>query len=72
MTGRLFADAQTYFEDNPRDLQLLRHDKDLHPAVVKPHLKNVPDYLSKKHTHMHRHTRTLDIRGLSGVTCGFV
>uniref|UniRef100_A0A671PX46 Probable ATP-dependent RNA helicase DDX56 n=1 Tax=Sinocyclocheilus anshuiensis TaxID=1608454 RepID=A0A671PX46_9TELE len=27
------------------DLQLLRHDKDLHPAVIKPHLKNVPDYL---------------------------
>uniref|UniRef100_A0A669BS70 RNA helicase n=1 Tax=Oreochromis niloticus TaxID=8128 RepID=A0A669BS70_ORENI len=38
---------KTYFEDNPRDLQLLRHDKDLHPAVVKPHLKNVPEYLSK-------------------------
>ncbi|KAA8578259.1 hypothetical protein FQN60_009243 [Etheostoma spectabile] len=31
---------KTYFEDNPRDLQLLRHDKDLHPAVVKPHLRN--------------------------------
>lgn len=43
-----FACIQTYFEDNPRDLQLLRHDKDLHPAVVKPHLKNVPDYLGKK------------------------
>ncbi|KAK5879092.1 hypothetical protein CesoFtcFv8_024431 [Champsocephalus esox] len=36
---------KTYFEDNPRDLQLLRHDKDLHPAVIKPHLRNVPDYL---------------------------
>ncbi|XP_043105882.1 probable ATP-dependent RNA helicase DDX56 [Puntigrus tetrazona] len=36
---------KTYFEDNPRDLQLLRHDKELHPAVIKPHLKNVPDYL---------------------------
>ncbi|XP_060764806.1 probable ATP-dependent RNA helicase DDX56 [Neoarius graeffei] len=34
-----------YFEDNPRDLQLLRHDKDLHPAIIKPHLRNVPDYL---------------------------
>ncbi|KAK2823261.1 hypothetical protein Q7C36_019861 [Tachysurus vachellii] len=34
-----------YFEDNPRDLQLLRHDKDLHPAVIKPHLRNVPEYL---------------------------
>ncbi|KAM4527504.1 putative ATP-dependent RNA helicase DDX56 [Odontesthes bonariensis] len=36
---------KTYFEDNPRDLQLLRHDKDLHPAVVQPHMKNIPDYL---------------------------
>ncbi|RVE62127.1 hypothetical protein OJAV_G00177650 [Oryzias javanicus] len=32
---------RTYFHDNPRDLQLLRHDKDLHPAVVKPHMKNI-------------------------------
>ncbi|CAO2631662.1 Probable ATP-dependent RNA helicase DDX56 [Lemmus lemmus] len=36
---------KTYFEDNPRDLQLLRHDLPLHPVVVKPHLGNVPDYL---------------------------
>ncbi|XP_060712357.1 probable ATP-dependent RNA helicase DDX56 [Hemiscyllium ocellatum] len=36
---------KTYFEDNPRDFDLLRHDKPLHPAIVKPHLKNVPDYL---------------------------
>ncbi|KAI4901015.1 hypothetical protein NFI96_010352 [Prochilodus magdalenae] len=36
---------KAYFEDNPRDLQLLRHDKDLHPAIIKPHLRNVPDYL---------------------------
>ncbi|RVE71248.1 hypothetical protein OJAV_G00072030 [Oryzias javanicus] len=34
---------KTYFHDNPRDLQLLRHDKDLHPAVVKPHMKNIPE-----------------------------
>ena len=38
---------QAYFEDNPRDLQLLRHDKDLHPAKIHPHLKHVPDYLGK-------------------------
>ncbi|XP_062995521.1 probable ATP-dependent RNA helicase DDX56 [Elgaria multicarinata webbii] len=36
---------KTYFEDNPRDLSLLRHDKPLHPAVIKPHLRNVPQYL---------------------------
>lgn len=39
---------QTYFEDNPRDLQLLRHDLPLHPAVVKPHLGHVPDYLGER------------------------
>ncbi|XP_015276596.1 PREDICTED: probable ATP-dependent RNA helicase DDX56 [Gekko japonicus] len=36
---------KTYFEDNPRDLNLLRHDQPLHPAIVKPHLRNVPEYL---------------------------
>ncbi|NXX74790.1 DDX56 helicase, partial [Urocolius indicus] len=36
---------KAYFEDNPRDLHVLRHDKPLHPAIVKPHLRNVPDYL---------------------------
>ncbi|XP_004708239.1 probable ATP-dependent RNA helicase DDX56 [Echinops telfairi] len=36
---------KTYFEDNPRDLQLLRHDLPLHPAIVKPQLGHVPDYL---------------------------
>uniref|UniRef100_A0A7M4FZY0 RNA helicase n=1 Tax=Crocodylus porosus TaxID=8502 RepID=A0A7M4FZY0_CROPO len=36
---------KTYFEDNPRDLHLLRHDRPLHPAIIKPHLRHVPDYL---------------------------
>jgi len=36
---------KSYFEDNPRDLQLLRHDKDLHTVKVQAHLQNVPDYL---------------------------
>ncbi|XP_022779041.1 probable ATP-dependent RNA helicase DDX56 [Stylophora pistillata] len=36
---------KAYFEDNPRDLQVLRHDKDLHPTRIQPHLKNVPEYL---------------------------
>uniref|UniRef100_A0A665VDH6 Probable ATP-dependent RNA helicase DDX56 n=1 Tax=Echeneis naucrates TaxID=173247 RepID=A0A665VDH6_ECHNA len=47
---------KTYFEDNPRDLQLLRHDKDLHPAVVQPHLKNIPEYLSMTDTSLHHST----------------
>lgn len=40
--------VQTYFEDNPRDLQVLRHDKSLHTVKVQKHLKNVPDYLGKQ------------------------
>ena len=39
--------SKAYFEDNPRDLQVLRHDKDLHPTRIQPHLKNVPEYLGK-------------------------
>ena len=38
---------QSYFEDNPRDLQLLRHDKTLHTVRQQPELRHVPDYLGK-------------------------
>ncbi|KAG8182374.1 hypothetical protein JTE90_010738 [Oedothorax gibbosus] len=34
-----------YFEDNPRDLQILRHDKTLHTVKLHSHLKDVPDYI---------------------------
>lgn len=34
-----------HFEENPKELQSLRHDKELHPARVQQHLKRVPDYL---------------------------
>ncbi|XP_054724969.1 probable ATP-dependent RNA helicase DDX56 [Uloborus diversus] len=34
-----------YFEDNPRDLQILRHDKSLHTVKLQSHLKDVPDYI---------------------------
>lgn len=34
-----------YFEDNPKDLKLLRHDKALHIVKHQPHLKHVPDYI---------------------------
>lgn len=36
---------KVFWADNPRDLQLLRHDKSLHTIKTKPHLRNVPDYL---------------------------
>ncbi|KAL1604945.1 ATP-dependent DNA/RNA helicase [Paraconiothyrium brasiliense] len=35
-----------YFEENPEELEHLRHDQTLnHPARIQPHLKHVPDYL---------------------------
>lgn len=36
---------QAHFEDNPLDLEFLRHDKPLHPTRVQPHMKHVPKYL---------------------------
>lgn len=36
---------RSHFEDNPRDAQLLRHDKALHTVKHQPHLKNVPEYI---------------------------
>ncbi|KAK9879462.1 hypothetical protein WA026_006533 [Henosepilachna vigintioctopunctata] len=34
-----------YFEDNPTDLQVLRHDKTLHTVKVQEHLADVPEYM---------------------------
>eukprot|EP00743_Colponemidia_sp_Colp-15_P004361 GILK01004704.1.p1 GENE.GILK01004704.1~~GILK01004704.1.p1 ORF type:complete len:355 (+),score=92.75 GILK01004704.1:148-1065(+) len=36
---------KSYFEDNPKDLQVLKHDKALRPSRVQSHLKHVPKYL---------------------------
>lgn len=36
---------KSYFEENPKDLKVLRHDKTLVPTDQKPHMKNIPDYL---------------------------
>lgn len=36
---------KTYFNDNKKELQLLRHDSALHVVKVKDHFKHVPDYL---------------------------
>lgn len=38
---------QSHFEDNPRDLQVLRHDQVLQPKRVQSHLKHVPTYLGR-------------------------
>ncbi|KAI8319013.1 ATP-dependent RNA helicase dbp9 [Martensiomyces pterosporus] len=39
---------KSHFEDKPRDLQFLRHDKTLHPSQVQPHMKHIPQYLVPK------------------------
>ncbi|KAJ3107156.1 ATP-dependent DNA/RNA helicase [Phlyctochytrium bullatum] len=39
---------KAHFEDNPKDLQALRHDKPLHQARVQSHMRHVPDYLLPK------------------------
>ena len=36
---------KTHLADNPRDVQILRHDKALHTVRQQVHLKNVPDYI---------------------------
>ncbi|KAI9199344.1 P-loop containing nucleoside triphosphate hydrolase protein [Polychytrium aggregatum] len=39
---------KAHFEDNPKDLQALRHDQLLHPTKVQAHMKHIPDYLMPK------------------------
>jgi len=46
----MIDNVQVFWTDNPRDLQLLRHDKSLHTIKTKPQLKNVPDYLGLQWT----------------------
>lgn len=36
---------KAHFEDNPRELDLLKHDKVLRPKKIQKHLKHIPDYL---------------------------
>ncbi|KAI5894655.1 DEAD-domain-containing protein [Schizophyllum commune H4-8] len=36
---------KAHFEDNPLDLEFLKHDRALHPQRVQPHMKFVPKYL---------------------------
>ncbi|PHT67558.1 hypothetical protein T459_27045 [Capsicum annuum] len=36
---------KAHFQDNPKDLDLLKHDKKLRKKAPSPHLRDVPDYL---------------------------
>lgn len=40
-----FFRLKAHFEANPRDLDLLRHDKPLSKTAPAPHLKDIPEYL---------------------------
>lgn len=46
-----------YFEDNPTDLQVLRHDKSLHTVRIQEHLADVPEYILPP-----------TLKGLAGIT----
>ena len=37
-----------FFNENSRDLQVLRHDKPLKTVKVQPHLSDVPEYIVPK------------------------
>ncbi|KAJ3205744.1 ATP-dependent DNA/RNA helicase, partial [Clydaea vesicula] len=37
---------KAHFEDNPRDLEALRHDKQIHPQKILNHMKHIPTYLA--------------------------
>ncbi|KAF9104680.1 ATP-dependent DNA/RNA helicase [Mortierella sp. AM989] len=39
---------RAHFEDKPKDLEFLRHDKTLHPTRVQAHMKHVPEYMMPK------------------------
>lgn len=39
---------KAHFEDKPKDLDFLRHDRPLHPTRVQQHLKHIPQYLMPK------------------------
>ncbi|KAH6576674.1 hypothetical protein BASA50_001879 [Batrachochytrium salamandrivorans] len=39
---------KAHFEDNPQDLQALRHDRSVHNVRNESHLRHVPDYLLPK------------------------
>ena len=66
---------KSFFEDNPNDLKVLRHDKTLLPKKRQPHLKNVPDYLvpetlKPKIVRPKKKFRTRDTTGHHRQLCG--
>lgn len=62
---------KAHFEDNPRELDLLKHDKALRPSKVQRHLSAIPSYLvptslkvracAEIQTYKHTHTDSINI-----------
>ncbi|KAI4327312.1 hypothetical protein L6164_019788 [Bauhinia variegata] len=50
MFAFVYCRLKAHFESNPRDLDLLKHDKVLSKNAPPPHLRDVPDYLLDKTT----------------------
>ncbi|KAF9232593.1 P-loop containing nucleoside triphosphate hydrolase protein [Melanogaster broomeanus] len=48
---------KAHFEDNPLDLEYLRHDKPLHPMRIQAHMKHVPTVSLTSHRPSRRHRR---------------
>lgn len=53
------AKLKAHFEDNPKDLQVLKHDKSLHVIKHLPQLKNVPEYIVPEslHNRVYQHSK---------------
>lgn len=45
LTFFFFCRLKSHFEANPRDLDLLKHDKLLSKTAPSPHLRDIPEYL---------------------------
>ena len=39
---------KAHFEENPKDLAFLKHDRPLHASRIQPHMKQVPAYLAPR------------------------
>ncbi|CAG8491092.1 4074_t:CDS:10 [Ambispora gerdemannii] len=61
---------KSHFEDNPKDLNFLRHDKPLHSTRVQTHLKDIPTYLMPRIKTLRVPTTTAE--GTSSSNVGYV
>ncbi|KAH6916037.1 ATP-dependent RNA helicase dbp9 [Coprinopsis sp. MPI-PUGE-AT-0042] len=63
---------KAHFEDNPLDLEYLRHDKPLHPTRVQPHMKHIPKYLLPRVAAVNQDGEAKQVEAGEGKSKGFV